>query len=68
MKRAFYEHPLGMKDVLRKKKIISKRVVGELFYAVTKKIFKAEKALVTPIHRVNLKMLCAALLLLCSIN
>ena len=60
MKRAVKEHPLGMSDILRNKRISSKRATRERVYAVTKKIFKAGKVLVTTVQRVNLKMLCTA--------
>ena len=50
--------PLAIRNILRNKRISSKRVPEEWVYAVTLKIFKAGKVLVTTIQRVNLKMLC----------
>ncbi len=60
MKRAVKEHPLEIRDILRNKRISSKRVQRERIYAVTKKLFKAGKVLVNTIQRVNLKMLYTA--------
>jgi IS5 family transposase len=57
MKRAVKEYHLGITDVLRNKRISSKRAQVERIYAVTKKIFPAGKVFVTTIQRVNLKML-----------
>jgi IS5 family transposase len=61
MKRAVKGHTLGIKDILRNKRISSKRVPGERVYSVTKEIFKARRVFVTTVKRVNLKMLCTAL-------
>jgi len=47
MKKAVKEHPLRISDVLRNKSISSKRAKRKRVYAVTKKIFKAGKVLVT---------------------
>ena len=58
MKRAVKEQPLKIRDLLRNRMISSKRVTGKRVYAVTQKIFKAGKVLVTTIQRVNLMMLC----------
>jgi len=60
MKRAVRGHALGIKDILRNKRISSKGVPGERVYAVTKETFKAGKVLVTTVKRVNLKMLYTA--------
>ena len=60
MKRAVLGHALGIKDILRNKRISSKRVSGERVYAVAKETFKAGKVLVTTVKRVNLKMLYTA--------
>jgi transposase, IS5 family len=38
MKRAVRGHTLGIKDILRNKRISSKRFPGERVYAVTKEI------------------------------
>ena len=45
MKRAVKEHPLGISDILRNKRISSKRVTRERVYAVTKRYSKKEKFL-----------------------
>jgi hypothetical protein len=45
-------------DILRNKKISSKRAVWELIYEVIKMISKQEKFLSLMLKRVNLKMLC----------
>jgi IS5 family transposase len=63
MKRAVKEYHLGITDVLRNKRISSKRAPKKLVYAVTKEIFKAGKVLVITTQRVNLKMLCDIFLL-----
>ena len=60
MKKAVKGHTLGIKDILRNKRISSKRVKGERVYSVTKEIFKAGRVFVTTVKRVNLKMLCTA--------
>ncbi len=57
-KRAVKKHPLGIRDILRNKRISSKRVPEKWVYSVTKKIFKAGTVLVATIQRANLKMLC----------
>jgi IS5 family transposase len=41
MKREVKGYTLGIKDILRNKRISSKRVQGERVYSVTKEIFKA---------------------------
>lgn len=60
MKRAVRGHPLGIKDIIRNKRISSKRVPGERVYAVTKNIFNSGMVLVTTVERVNVKMLFTA--------
>ncbi len=60
MKRAVKGHTLGIKDILRNKRISSERVPGERVYSVMKEIFKAGRVFVTTVKRVNLKMLCTA--------
>jgi hypothetical protein len=42
MKRSLKEHTLRMSDILRIKRISSKKVIVKRVYAVAKKIFKAE--------------------------
>lgn len=60
MKRAVRGHPLGIRDIIRNKRISLKRVPGERVYAVTKDVFKAGEVLVTTVERVNVKMLFTA--------
>ncbi len=60
MKRAVKGHTLGIKDILRNKRISSKKIQGERVYSVTKEIFKAGRVFVTTVKRVNLKMLYTA--------
>jgi transposase, IS5 family len=67
MKIAVKEHPMGITNILRNKRISSKIAQVERIYAVTKKIFKTGKVFVTTIQRVNLKMLCTAFFIM-SIN
>jgi Transposase and inactivated derivatives, IS5 family len=61
IKRAVRGHPLGIRDIIRNKRISSKRVPGERVYAVTKNVFNAGMVLVTTVERVNVKMLFTAL-------
>jgi hypothetical protein len=63
MKRAGKEYPLLISDILRNKRISSKKVLFELFYLVIKRIFKEVKVLTTTVQRVNLKKLCTVILL-----
>jgi hypothetical protein len=63
MKRAGKEHPLLISDILRNKRINSKKVLFKLFYSVIKRIFKEVKVLTTTVQRVNLKKLCTVILL-----
>ncbi len=60
MKRAVKRHTLGIRDILRNKRISSKRGKGDRVYSVTKETFKAGRVFVTTVKRVNLKMLCTA--------
>jgi IS5 family transposase len=60
MKRAVKEHHLGISDLLRNKRISSKKATRKRIYAVTKDICKAGKVLVITVQRVNLKMLYTA--------
>jgi transposase, IS5 family len=59
MKRAVKGHTLGIKDILRNKRISSKSPRRKSL-SVTKEIFKAGRVFVTTVKRVNLKMLCTA--------
>ena len=61
IKRAVRGHPLGIRDIIRNKRISSKRVPGERVYAVTKNVFNAGMVLVTTVERVNVKMLFTVL-------
>lgn len=61
IKRAVRGYPLGIRDIIRNKRISSKRVLGKRVYAVTKNVVKAETVLVTTVERVNVKMLFMAL-------
>lgn len=49
MKRVVKENTLGMSDILGSKRINSKRSPWELVYTVTKKKFKAGKAIVNTV-------------------
>ncbi|AKB36468.1 Transposase [Methanosarcina siciliae C2J] len=60
MKRAVRGHPLGIRDIIRNKRISLKRVPGERVYAVTKNVFSSGTVLVTTVERVNMKMLFTA--------
>lgn len=60
MKRAFRGHPLGIRNIIKNKRISLKRVLGERVYVVTKDVFKAGEVLVTTVERVNVKMLFIA--------
>ena len=60
MKRAVRGHPLGIRDILRNRRINKKRSPGERHYAVIKCVFKAGHVLVTTVERVGVKMLFTA--------
>ncbi len=60
MKRAVRGHPLGIRDLLRNRRINKKRAPGERHYAVIKCVFKAGHVLVTTVERVKIKMLFTA--------
>jgi IS5 family transposase len=49
---------MGISEILRNKRVSSKRSPRKRVYAITKKIFKAGKVLVDIAQRMNLKMLC----------
>jgi IS5 family transposase len=55
MHRATRDHPLSCKEKRRNKAISRIRSLGELPYAVMKRIFKGGHVLVTTIERVNVK-------------
>jgi len=61
MKRGVRNHPIGIWDKLRNKRIARKRSPGERPYAVIKTVFKAAHTMVTTIARVHAKMIFAAM-------
>ena len=61
MKRGVRNHPLGIWDKLRNKRISRKRSPGERPYAVIKTVFKSAHTMVTTVARVHAKMIFAAL-------
>lgn len=61
MKRGVRNHPIGIWDKLRNKRISKKRAPGERPYAVIKTVFKSAHTMVTTIARVHAKMIFAAL-------
>lgn len=62
MKRGVRNHPIGIWDILRNKRISKKRSVGERPYAVIKTVFKSAHSIVTTIVPVHAKMVFAALI------
>jgi IS5 family transposase len=60
MKRGARDHPLGIMDRLRNRRISKKRAPGERHYAVIKRVFNAGHVMVTTVPRVNVKMLFTA--------
>ncbi|MCX6696135.1 MAG: IS5 family transposase [Methanoregula sp.] len=61
MKRGVRNHPIGIWDILRNKRISKKRSPGERPYAVIKTVFKSAHTMVTTIARVHVKMIFAAM-------
>ncbi|MCK9593896.1 MAG: IS5 family transposase [Methanoregula sp.] len=61
MKRGVRNHPIGIWDKLRNKRISRKRSPGERPYAVIKTVFKSAHTMVTTIARVHAKMIFAAM-------
>jgi len=57
-KRAVKGHTLVIKDILRNKRISSKRATRKRVYVVANKIFKAGEVLLAHIQRISLKILC----------
>jgi len=57
MNRATRDHPLGIRDTLRNKRICRKRAPGERPYAVIKNVFKSGHIKVTTTARVTVKMI-----------
>jgi len=60
MKRAARGRPLGIRDILRNKRISRTRSPGERPYAVIKRVFGAAHTLVTTVARAGVKMLFAS--------
>lgn len=60
MKRGVRGHPIGIKDVLRNKRISKKRAPGERPYAIIKNVFKSGHTMVTTVSRVAVKMTFAS--------
>ena len=60
MKRGARDHPIGIWDTLRNRRISKKRAPGERHYAVIKRVFNAGYVLVTTVERVNVKMIFTA--------
>ncbi len=60
MRRSVRGHPIGIKDILRNKRISRKRAPGERPYAVIKNLFKSGHTMVTTVSRVGVKMVFAA--------
>lgn len=59
-KRAARGHPLGIRDILRNKRINRKRAPGERPYAVIKRVFGAAYTMVTTVARAGVKMMFAS--------
>jgi IS5 family transposase len=57
MKRSVRDHPIGIKDKLRNKRIAKKRAPGERPYAVITTVFKAAHVKVTTTSRTVTKMI-----------
>lgn len=60
MKRSVRNHPIGIRDKLRNKRISKKRAPGERPYAVIKNVFNSAHVRVTTAARVSVKMLFAS--------
>lgn len=61
MRRGVRNHPVGIRDILRNKRISKKRSPGERPYAVIKSVFKSAHTMVTTVARVHVKMVFAAI-------
>jgi IS5 family transposase len=61
MKRSVRDHPLGIRDKLRNKRISKRRAPGERPYAVIKNVFNASHVRVTTVVRVGVKMIFTAI-------
>jgi len=60
MRRSVRGHPIGIRDILRNKRISKKRAPGERPYAVIKNVFKSGHTMVTTVARVAVKMVFAS--------
>ena len=60
MRRSVRGHPIGIRDILRNKRISRKRAPGERHYAVIKNVFKSGHTMVTTLARVAVKMVFAS--------
>ena len=63
MRRGARDHPLGIRDRLRNRRISRKRCPGERPFAVIKRMFNAGHVLVMSLPRVRVKMMFACLCL-----
>ncbi|TFH12398.1 IS5 family transposase [Candidatus Bathyarchaeota archaeon] len=61
MRRGARDHPLGIRDLLRNRRISRKRCPGERPFAVIKRVFGSGHVLVTNLGRVRVKMVFAFL-------
>jgi IS5 family transposase len=61
MKRGARDHPIGIRDTLRNRRISKKRAPGERHYAVVNRVFHATHVLVTTVSRVRVKMIFTAI-------
>ena len=61
MKRGVRNHPVGIWDILRNKRISRKRSPGERPYTVIKTVFKSAHTMVTTVARTHVKMIFAAM-------
>jgi IS5 family transposase len=61
MKRAARDHPLGIMDILRNRRISKTRSPVERHYAVIKRVFKAGHVMVTTVKRTAVKMTFTAI-------
>ena len=61
MKRGARDHPIGIRDVLRNKRISRKRSPGERPFAVIRTVFKSAHVRVTTVARTHVKMVATCL-------
>jgi IS5 family transposase len=60
MQRGVRGHPIGIRDILRNKRISKKRSPGERPYAVINNVFHYAHTHVTTVFRAHVKMMFAA--------